>query len=393
MGSNVFGESFSDHGGCDLYIISCKSATEDSVIFLIFAQMDTLRVLWVRPITQACIVGMVLFCLPGMFDALSALGAGGLAATSVSLTDEANAALYACFAVVGFMGGSIVNTLGPRWTLFLGTLGYTLYVGSLWSIDENGNRGFVITGGVLCGISAGLLWSVHGMVTMSYADEKHKARYFAITWSLLSIGATLGGLIPLVQNLHATDTSGVNNGTYAGFIAVMLVGSAISLLMVDPKAVRRKDGTRLEDFRQTDFKHEVIGVFRLIKDWRIMLLLPAFLASNWFYSYQFGMNAFYFSLRTRSLNSLIYWLTQVIGTTGLSVILDNSHIRRRKRGLIGLTIVCVFVMTTWAGGAAFQTTFTRDSAAPAVDWTSSNFGGPFALYFFYGLADSMWQSW
>jgi hypothetical protein len=355
--------------------------------------MGSLRDIYHLPVTQAILVGMVLFCQPGMFDALSGIGAGGQRAISVSLIDESNAALYACFAVVGFMGGSIVNSIGARWTFFFGTLGYTLYIASLWSLDRDGNRGFVVAGGVLCGISAGMLWSVHGMVTMSYPEEQDKAKFFALTWSLLAIGATLGGLIPLLQNLHQVDTSGVNTGTYLGFFIVMLIGVALSLLLVDARTIRRKDGRALEHFEQTSFRQEVVGVFKLVTDKKIMMLLPAFFASNFFYSYQFGMNAFYFSLRTRSLNSLVYWMTQVIGTCFIGFVLDNKWMSRRTRGLLGLTIVSVFVLGTWAGGAAFQVTFTRQSAPPNVDWTSSNFGGPFVLYFMYGMADAMWQSW
>lgn len=122
-----------------------------------------------------------------MFDAITAIGAGGQKASLAWLTNQALAALYGCFAVVGFMGGSIVNTLGAKLTFFLGTIGYTLYIGSLWSLDKTGNTGFVVAGGALCGISAGMLWSVHGMVIMSYAEEKDKAKAFALTWSMLSI--------------------------------------------------------------------------------------------------------------------------------------------------------------------------------------------------------------
>ncbi|KAA8911966.1 hypothetical protein TRICI_003652 [Trichomonascus ciferrii] len=352
-----------------------------------------IKKIWRLPTTQAVIVGLVLFCQPGMFDSISGVGAGGQEATSVFLTDTSNAVLYACFAVFGFLGGSIVNNIGVRNTFFLGTLGYTIYIGSLWNLDRNGNEAFVIAGGALCGISGGLLWTVHGMVTMSYAEEEDKAKFFALTWSLLSIGATLGGLIPLLQNMHHADTSGVNTDTYVGFLIVMLVGVVLSLTLCDAKQVRRKDGRSLEDFRQTDFKTELMGVLKLVTDKKIMMLLPAFFASNFFYSYQFGINAFYFSLRTRSLNSLVYWLTQVLGTTFIGFVLDNRRIGRRKRGLIGLAIVSIFVLATWSGGAVFQTTFTRESTPPNVDWSDPGFGGPFTLYFMYGMADAMWQSW
>lgn len=86
-----------------------------------------------------------------MYSAASGLGAGGL--QDISLVDTSNSVLYALFAVTGLVSGGIANgarslkcfpiipntrltrcqqVLGPRLTLFIGTLGYALYVGSLW---------------------------------------------------------------------------------------------------------------------------------------------------------------------------------------------------------------------------------------------------------------------
>lgn len=348
---------------------------------------------WKRPLTQVILVGCVLFTQPGMFDAITGIGAGGQKASLSWLTNQALATLYGCFAVSGFVGGSIVNVLGAKITFFLGTIGYTLYIGSLWSLDRTGNTGFVVAGGALCGLSAGLLWSVHGMVIMSYPLEKDKAKGFALTWSLLSIGASIGGLISLLKNLNTADTSGVSTGTYLAFIIIMLVGCCISLLLLNPQDVRRSDGSALEQFERTNLKQEFIDTIKLFTDWKLLALFPAFFASNFFYSYQFEINAFYFSLRTRALNSMIYWLTQVVGTFGLGLILDNSKLKRRTRGLIGLAITCLLVIGTWIGGAVFQTTFTHDTPSPNVDFKSKNFGGPFVLYFMYGISDAMWQGW
>lgn len=197
----------------------------------------------------------------------------------------------------------------------------------------------------------------------------------------------------MCQNLNTADTSGVATGTYVAFIAIMVVGCCVSLLLLNPQQVRRSDGRPLEHFRQTSFKREVIDTFKLLKEWRLVVLFPAFFASNFFYSYQFGINAFYFSLRTRALNSMVYWLTQILGTFGLGLILDNQRILRRKRGIIALIVTCVFVTATWIGGAIFQTQFDMHSTPPNVDWTSSKFGGPFVLYFMYGISDAMWQCW
>lgn len=87
------------------------------------------------------------------------------------------------------------------------------------------------------------------------------------------------------------------------------------------------------------WKDEVMAIFKLVKDWKIMLLTPAFLASNWFYAYQFALNAAFFSLRSRALNSMMYWLFQMFGSFAISAVLDYKHWERRTRGLVGLVYV------------------------------------------------------
>lgn len=59
-----------------------------------------------------------------MITAISNLGAGGT--QDISLSDTANAVLYGTFAVGGMFAGGVCNLLGPRLTLFIGSLGYAL---------------------------------------------------------------------------------------------------------------------------------------------------------------------------------------------------------------------------------------------------------------------------
>ncbi|CAL1380928.1 unnamed protein product [Linum trigynum] len=74
------------------------------------------------PLVQVVLIGLVCFCCPGMFNALSGMGAGG----QVDPT-AANNALYTTFAV---FGGGFYNNLGPRLTLAAGCSTYVLYAGS-----------------------------------------------------------------------------------------------------------------------------------------------------------------------------------------------------------------------------------------------------------------------
>lgn len=68
-----------------------------------------------EPMFQVFLIGFVCFCTPGMFNALSNLGAGG--AQDVALVDTTNGLLYGMFCITGFVAGSVhVSDEGAVWT-------------------------------------------------------------------------------------------------------------------------------------------------------------------------------------------------------------------------------------------------------------------------------------
>ncbi|CAO3665628.1 unnamed protein product [Umbelopsis vinacea] len=326
-----------------------------------------------------------------MFNSLNGLGAGGRMSKDVALTDAANAALYACFAIVGFFAGSIVNKFGPKYTLMVGTVGYIIYSASLWVYDVKENTGFVIAAGAILGCCAGLLWTAQGAIMMAYPSEQQKGRFVSIFWTIFNLGGVLGSLIPLGMNLTNNGTTGVSTGTYTVFVVIMACGTVLCLLIAPPEKVVRKDGTKVEVHPNLGWKEELKGVLRVVFEWRILVLIPAFLASNWFYAYQFGINAIYFDIQTRALNGVVYWASQIVASILIGQLLDYKGLHRRSRGLLGLFIVGLICMGVWAGGLAFQLTFDRSFASP-INWTSPGFGGPFFLYMMYGFTDALYQS-
>src|SRR4051812_38895417 len=76
---------------------------------------------YASPPTQLLIVSFVCFMCPGMFNALAGMGGGGQVDHKTG--DDANTALYATFAVVGFFAGTFTNKLGIRTALSVGGLG------------------------------------------------------------------------------------------------------------------------------------------------------------------------------------------------------------------------------------------------------------------------------
>ncbi|EPS36940.1 hypothetical protein H072_9551 [Dactylellina haptotyla CBS 200.50] len=348
---------------------------------------------YASPISQLLIVAFVCFLCPGMFNALSGLGGAGQLDATVA--DDSTVALYSTFASVAFFSGTICNKIGIKATLSFGGFGYALYSASFLAYNHTHNRGFVIFAGALLGVCAGLLWCAQGAIMMSYPSEKMKGRYISVFWMIFNLGAVIGSLVPLVDNLE-NKSGNVGDGTYIGFLVLMGAGAVLGLFLLDSNKIIRKDGSKVISVQQPTWKSELWGLWEVLRaePW-ILALFPMFFSSNYFYSYQFNAyNLARFTTRTRSLNSLLYWLSQIIGAGFMGLALDTQRLSRVTRARAGLAFVFVITLAIWGGGYAFQRNYTRASAKvmTKIDWHDHNYGGPLFLYMCYGLYDAIWQT-
>ncbi|KAL8837166.1 MAG: hypothetical protein Q9170_002627 [Blastenia crenularia] len=350
---------------------------------------------YASPPFQLGLVAFVCFLCPGMFNALSGLGGGGqLDATTAN---NANVALYSTFCVVGFFAGTFANRMGIKLTLSFGGFGYMVYIASFLSYNHNQNAGFPIFAGALLGVCAGLLWCAQGAIMMSYPPEASKGRYISWFWMIFNLGAVLGSLIPLGQNIHS-NAGAVNDGTYIGFMVLTFLGAALAWTLVDARHVQRADGSHVVLMKHPTWQSEIIGLFETLRsDTWVVFLFPMFFASNWFYTYQFNdVNLAKFNVRTRALNSLLYWTSQIIGAYVFGYALDLSTIRRSTRAKAAWGALFVITMAIWGGGYAWQKQYTRAETSAEdyvkMDWTSSGYVGPMFLYMFYGFYDAAWQT-
>ncbi|KAB2577118.1 putative duf895 domain membrane protein [Lasiodiplodia theobromae] len=354
------------------------------------------RVYYASPAAQLGIVSFVCFMCPGMFNALSGMGGGGQVDTEAA--NKANIALYSTFAVVGFFAGTIANTLGVKFALGFGGLGYSIYVASFLSFSHTQNYGFTIFAGAFLGVCAGLLWCAQGAIMMSYPPEASKGRYISWFWMIFNLGAVIGSLIPLGQNIHNTEAATVSDGTYIGFLVLTLIGAALAFTLVSAKSVIREDGSHIILMKNPSWKTELIGLGEtFVSDPYIITLFPMFWASNWFYTYQFNdINAAYFNLRTRALNNTLYYIMQIVGAFIFGYALDLERFRRTTRAKAVWVALFVLTMAIWGGGYAFQKTYTRAEAASddfhVKDWAHDGYIGPMFLYMFYGFYDAAWQT-
>lgn len=349
-----------------------------------------------HPVTQVLMLGFVCFMGPGIFIALTGLGGGGQVNSSVQA--NASAILYATFAFFGLFSGSINNVLGPRWTLILGTLGYSLYIASFLVINIHPDAGaFVVAAGAILGVCAALLWTAQGSLMMAYPTEGQKGMFISIFWTIFNLGGIVGSAVAFGTSFEST-TNSVSNGTYVGFLILTLIGVFLPLLMANPDKVIRTDGTRVNQVRCPSWKTELFRLYVALKtDPWIILLFPMFFASNYCYTWEYNnYNGAIFTIRARGLNSLMSYTSQVFGSVFLGyLILDQKRVRRRVRALYGW--ILVFLMAFIAHGWAYfyQKTYTRGQAtkdAHKIDIMDETYVAHVWLMIVHGFLDSMLQT-
>ncbi|EFE36170.1 DUF895 domain membrane protein [Trichophyton benhamiae CBS 112371] len=336
-----------------------------------------------------------------MFNAVSGLGAGGL--VNPQDIDKANVALYSTFAVVAFFAGSIANRLGLRYTLTFGGFGYFLYVASILSYNHNKNAGFLIFAGALLGVCAACLWTAQGTIMMSYPDEYSKGKFISWFWAIFNLGGVIGSLrtltfcskVPLANNLHNKSNS-VQDSTYILFMVLMFVGFLLGFALVNARDIKRSDGTRVILMKNPSWKSELIGLVTVLKsDWYIIALFPMFFASNWFTTYQFNaVNLAKFNIRTRALNNVLYWISQMIGAFVFGYGLDAPRVRRSIRARYALVSLFLITMAIWGDGWFNQKQYDRADVTETnrMDWTDPNYAEPMVLYMLYGFYDAAFQT-
>ncbi|EGV63560.1 hypothetical protein PSN45_004572 [Yamadazyma tenuis] len=357
---------------------------------------------------QIVMLAFTCFMLPGMYNALSGVGGAGI---SLSVSNNSSVSLYSTFCGYGFFAGWVCNIIGTKFSLMFGGVGYVIYSGSLLYYtkhsftnadgvveDYGGAAAFVVAAGAILGVCAGQLWAAQTSIIISYPAEHLKGKAIMTFWVIFNLGAVIGSAISLGNNMK-NNSSVATDGTYAAFIALMCSGIIIAGCTLRPHQVWR-GGVGSERVVQQQFPHwkvELINMAKMLyKEPKIYFLFPMFFASNWFYTYQFNdVNAARFTIRTRSLNSLLYWAAQMVGAAIFGNILDWKRFDRKTRVKIGWSIIMVLTFVIWGGGYDFQKKYTRESVAgmALIDFKKgSTYVGPMFLYIFYGMYDAMFQT-
>jgi hypothetical protein len=228
-------------------------------------------------------------------------------------------------------------------------------------------------------------------IAFGYAEEKEKALYLAVQWVLCQTGSTLAAIVALGINMQVdseTKDAGAPTAVYIVFVVIQVIAMVLALiLLVRPKNVVRSDGTRLAIFQAPTVKKELLGMWQMATDIKFMMLLPPMIAAEMALALQSSLNGFYFNLRTRSLNNVMFNFIQIPASFLMTWILDSPRFGQRKtRALIGITAMSAVTLGICSAEAGWLVIndIDRTAEGPSVDWTDSAFVGPFVIYIIYG---------
>jgi MFS family permease len=358
---------------------------------------------------QTLLLGLVFFCVPGMWNSITSM-AGGL--DSPTTAGAATAAVYATYALTSLVAPAACSVLGPRLTLFIGTTGYSLYVGALLMLRLGvGGAPLVIAAGAINGCCAALLWVAHGVLLYTYAGTDGRGVLFGLFWLVFNFGAVCGGLLTFGHNFGDSSGGEASAGTFVIFLCLMALGSALCVLFEPAGRVIRIDGSRPPPSAPSALRTELHAMLQLLLDRRTLALAPLFVSSNWFYAYQFTcFNARLFDTRTQGLNNAFYWAAQMVGALVFGRWLDMSSVPPCRRAHRALATLLVCVLVTWALALWTNDAYAIDGDAPPSSAdapsqpshpprprldalrTPSAWALPFAIYVGWGAIDAFIQT-
>ncbi|KAL2841760.1 major facilitator superfamily domain-containing protein [Aspergillus pseudoustus] len=344
---------------------------------------------WQHSLTQMILLSIQAFCGPAMSDAITGLGGGGLATPQVS--NISTAIRYAMLAIVCFLGGPIVNKIGVKWALVIGSMSFPIQGSAYYCNSKFGNQWYLILSGAISGIGTACWYVAEAGAIMTLAPSGARGKYLALWIVSRNLGQLVGGAINLAKNHHAGAEGGVTPDTFIAFLVIECIALPFALLIVPFQHVVRSDGTKIVTAETLSTKMEFRRIAKTVTS-KLIVLSSGWALWSFFYSGTWSTYlGIYFSVRARALSSLISPFFCIIGCFGLGFILDMKSLSQRRRAQIGLYTVVILNVGVYIWSIIMQTRFNANNPGH-IDWSDGLYAKSFLPYFFVQTTGPLSQS-
>ncbi|TIA31133.1 MFS general substrate transporter [Aureobasidium pullulans] len=328
---------------------------------------------------NAFILGICNFLAPGIWGAMNSLGGGGQ--QSPSLVNSANALTFCLMVLTCFFSSVVVRWVGVKWALIIGTLGYCPYAAGLYVNNRYGDGWFVLLGAALCGLSAGIFWSVEAAIALAYPEPHNQGRFLGFWLSFRLGGQIVGGAINLGVNVNNNKAGSVSYHVFEAFIALQALAPFAGLLLSPPEKVQRTDGLPVRLSIGNSITYELKAMSKLFFSKHFLLIVPLIAQAVYAESVFFTFQALWFSVRARALGSFLSGVVAVTLGNILGKYLDHTKFSLKSRSRGAFFTILGLQGAWWVWATVLVTEFNKTN--PTYDWVDQGFGKGFALFLFW----------
>ncbi|OCF30948.1 hypothetical protein I316_07354 [Kwoniella heveanensis BCC8398] len=264
---------------------------------------------------QNWLASIVLGCGPGIYLAITGLGAGAGQANSAKFSEIQNCLGNGVFGVASFFAPLLLRYCSVRWFLVIGPTGYAAYIAGLIYFQAKDQIALPLVFGVYFGLGSALTWVGTTYISVSYPTKATKGHFINNQWIGLACGSIIGAAIAFGSNIHKSKAAGVSYGVLGAWMAIHLAAAIGAFFLILPSdRVTQESGEGIpaghhimEGQSPGDILKE-IG--QTITNPKMLLVILAMLSSDFWLVFIGTWNSHNFSLRARSLNTLLYWAIQ-----------------------------------------------------------------------------------
>lgn len=328
-------------------------------------------------LAQMIICGFIALLGPGLWNANNSLGAGG--ALEPYLVNAGNSIVFALMGLFAILSPVLVNSIGLKQTLVVGTLGWAPYSATLYVNNRSGLEWPVIVGAAVDGVSAGFYWAAEGAIILSYPEHGKRGRYLALWLAFKNGGQMMGGAINLGLNAATAVAGKVSWVTLLVFVCLQSLALPIAFLISPPHRTVRSDGTAIVVDARTSAAEQLRRIWHTVSTRRVGLMLPIFFSCWFYWGYASTFLTLYFTVRARALASFLSAITGTLACVIFGFFLDSPRLSVQTRIRWGFFISCVPFTLLWIWVLVVQHEYTNAQPA-ALDWPSPGFGRGFGIY-------------
>uniref|UniRef100_A0A0N5AMX3 UNC93-like protein MFSD11 n=1 Tax=Syphacia muris TaxID=451379 RepID=A0A0N5AMX3_9BILA len=311
---------------------------------------------------------------------------------------------YGCFTVANFFTPLLVRYLDPKWSVFIGSISFTLYqIGFMYI-----NSYYFYASAALLGIGFAVFYAGHGCYLTEHSTKKNMPRNSSLAWGIACMSMSVGGFILLVTFLTTKDTE--IDGQYRrysdteiraifGAFAAFSFLSNIVLLLLSKK--KPKNSVSTEIGWQADkrtFLYTLTLTFRSLRYPNVWLLASSWAYIGIFTGFMLGAypTTLIFTARLSKSNILVplYALSVGFGEVSTGILVTYLSKKFKDFGkipsaTIGFTVNIIAYVLIFISTPRYSSLRQNDEDPLLI---MPNYGIPIFCGYLLGMGDCWWNT-